>query len=126
MERSGAAGEGAGGFCGSFGSWSTTVRLGSMQGLRVRAWGLGVWGFWKPTYGDEPARYGAPEFGGLGRCVPSVTAAALLYLASRQTVSRTLCALAKGDDILRVSRGVYVATIIILFGRHGLGVHPFH
>ncbi len=54
-----------------------------------------------------------------------VTAAAFLHLADRETVSRTLCALAKDGEILRVSRGVYVATTMGRFGRHGPGVHLF-
>ena len=53
----------------------------------------------------------------------SVTAAAFLHLADQETVSRTLCALAKYGEVFRVSRGVYVATIISRFGRHGPGVH---
>ena len=54
-----------------------------------------------------------------------MTAAAFLHLADRETVSRTLCALAKGGVILRVARGVYVASIISRFGRHAPGVHLF-
>jgi hypothetical protein len=54
-----------------------------------------------------------------------VTAAAFLHLADRETISRTLCALAKCGEVFRVSRGVYVATIISRFGRHGPGVHLF-
>jgi len=54
-----------------------------------------------------------------------VTAAALLHLADRAAVSRTFCALAKGGEILRVSRGVYVATTISRFGRQGPGVNLF-
>ena len=54
-----------------------------------------------------------------------VTAAAFLHLADRENVSRTLCALAKGGEILRVARGVYVATTISRFGRQGPGVHLF-
>jgi hypothetical protein len=54
-----------------------------------------------------------------------VTAAAFLHLADRATVSRTLCALTKSGEVFRVSRGVYVATIISRFGRQGPGVHLF-
>jgi len=54
-----------------------------------------------------------------------VTAAAFLHLADRENVSRTLCALAKCGEVFRVARGVYVATIISRFGRHGPGVHLF-
>ena len=54
-----------------------------------------------------------------------VTAAAFLHLADRETVSRTLCALAKGGEILRVARGVYIATTLSRFGRQGPGVHLF-
>ena len=54
-----------------------------------------------------------------------VTAAAFLHLADRENVSRTLCALAKCGEVFRVSRGVYVATVISRFGRHGPGVHRF-
>jgi hypothetical protein len=54
-----------------------------------------------------------------------VTAAAFLHLADREPVSRTLCALAKCGEVFRVSRGVYVATIISRFGRQGPGVHLF-
>jgi hypothetical protein len=54
-----------------------------------------------------------------------VTAAAFLHLADRETISRTLCALAKCGEVFRVSRGVYVATIISRFGRQGPGVHLF-
>jgi len=54
-----------------------------------------------------------------------VTAAAFLHLADRENVSRTLCALAKCGEVFRVSRGVYVATVISRFGRHGPGVHLF-
>jgi hypothetical protein len=54
-----------------------------------------------------------------------VTAAAFLHLADRETASRTLCALAKGGEILRVARGVYVATTISRFGREGPGIHLF-
>ena len=55
----------------------------------------------------------------------SVTAAAFLHLADRETASRTLCALATGGDILRVARGVYVATTTSRFGSHRPGVHLF-
>jgi hypothetical protein len=54
-----------------------------------------------------------------------VTAAAFLHLADRETVSRRLCALAKCGEVFRVSRGVYVATVISRFGRQGPGVHLF-
>ncbi len=54
-----------------------------------------------------------------------VTAAVFLHLADRATVSRTLCALAKCGEVFRVSRGVYVATIISRFGRQGPRVHLF-
>ncbi len=54
-----------------------------------------------------------------------VTVATFLHLADRETISRTLCALAKGGEIFRVSRGVYVATIISRFGRYGPGVDVF-
>ena len=54
-----------------------------------------------------------------------MTAAAFLHLADRETVSRTLCALTKGGEILRVARGVYVETTISRFGRQGPGVHLF-
>jgi hypothetical protein len=54
-----------------------------------------------------------------------VTAAAFLHLSDREPVSRTLCALAKCGEVFRVSRGVYVATIISRFGRQGPGVHLF-
>jgi hypothetical protein len=54
-----------------------------------------------------------------------VTAAAFLHLADRETISRTLCALAKCGEVFRVSRGVYVATIISRFGRQGPGVQLF-
>jgi hypothetical protein len=54
-----------------------------------------------------------------------VTAAAFLHLADRETISRTLCALAKCGEVFRVCRGVYVATIISRFGRQGPGVQPF-
>jgi hypothetical protein len=54
-----------------------------------------------------------------------VTAEAFLHLADRETVSRTLCALAKRGEVFRVSCGVYLATIISRFGRQGPGVHRF-
>jgi len=54
-----------------------------------------------------------------------VTATSFRHLANRETVSRTLCALAEGGEILRVSRGVYVATTKSRFGRQGPGVHLF-
>jgi hypothetical protein len=54
-----------------------------------------------------------------------VTTAAFLHLANCRTVSRTLSALAKGGEIYRVSRGVYVAAIIGRFGRQGPGLHLF-
>ena len=54
-----------------------------------------------------------------------VTAAAFLHLADREAVSRTLRALAAGGAILRVSRGVYVASITSRFGRHAPPAHLF-
>ena len=54
-----------------------------------------------------------------------VTAAAFLHLADRETVSQTLCALAKCGEVFRVSRGVYVATTISRFGRQGSEVQLF-
>ena len=54
-----------------------------------------------------------------------MTAAAFLHLADRENVSRTLCALAKCGEVFRVARGVYVATIVSRFGRHGPGVDLF-
>lgn len=54
-----------------------------------------------------------------------VTAEALLHLADSENVSRTLCALAKCGEVCRVSHGVYIATVISRFGRHGPGVHLF-
>jgi hypothetical protein len=55
----------------------------------------------------------------------AVTTAAFLHLATQETVSRTPRTLAKGGEILRVSRGVYVATTLSRFGRHGPGVDLF-
>jgi hypothetical protein len=46
-----------------------------------------------------------------------VTTAAFLHLADRETASRALCALTEGGEILRVSRGVHVASTISRFGR---------
>ncbi len=54
-----------------------------------------------------------------------VTTAEFLHLADRVTVSRTLCALKKSGEVFRVSRGVYVATILSRFGRQGRWVHIF-
>ena len=54
-----------------------------------------------------------------------VTAASFLHLADRQSVSRTLCALTKGGEIFRVSRGVYVDSMKSRFGRHKPGVQLF-
>ena len=54
-----------------------------------------------------------------------MTAAAFLHLADRETVSRTLCVLAKGGEVFRVARGVYVPTITGRFGRHCPGDYLF-
>ena len=54
-----------------------------------------------------------------------ITTADFLHLADRAAVSRALCALARRGVILRVSRGVYLATVISRFGRHAPGVHLF-
>ena len=54
-----------------------------------------------------------------------VTTAEFLHLADRVTVSRTLCALKKSGEVFRVSRGVYVATILSRFGRQGRWLHIF-
>ena len=54
-----------------------------------------------------------------------VTTAEFLHLADRVTVSRTLCALRKSGEVFRVSRGVYVATILSRFGRQGPWVRLF-
>jgi hypothetical protein len=54
-----------------------------------------------------------------------ITAATFVHLADRQSVSRTLCVLAKGGEVFRVSRGVYVFTPKSRFGRHWPGDHLF-
>jgi hypothetical protein len=54
-----------------------------------------------------------------------VTTATFLHLADRETISRTLCILAKRGEVFRVARGVYVATITSRFGRHCPGDHLF-
>ncbi len=54
-----------------------------------------------------------------------VTAAAFLHLADRETISRTLRALAKGGVILRAAHGVYLAPVVSRFGRHAPHAHLF-
>jgi hypothetical protein len=54
-----------------------------------------------------------------------ITAAAFLHLGKRPAVSRALRTLAKRSEILRIARGVYVATVFTRFGRHSPGVHGF-
>ena len=54
-----------------------------------------------------------------------ITAAAFLHLGNRPAVSRALRTLAKRSEILRIARGVYLATVFTRFGRHSPGVHGF-
>ncbi len=54
-----------------------------------------------------------------------ITAAAFLHLGNRPAVFRALRALAKRSEILRIARGVYLATVFTRFGRHSPGVHGF-
>ena len=54
-----------------------------------------------------------------------ITAAAFLHLGNRPAVSRALRTLAKRSEILRIARGVYLATVLTRFGRHSPGVHGF-
>ena len=54
-----------------------------------------------------------------------ITAAAFLHLGNRPAVSRALRTLAKRSEIVRIARGVYLATVLSRFGRHSPGVHGF-
>jgi hypothetical protein len=54
-----------------------------------------------------------------------ITAATFLHLADRESVSRTLCVLAKDGEVFRVSRGICVFTPKSRFGRRWPGVHLF-
>ena len=55
----------------------------------------------------------------------TITAAAFLHLGNRPAVSKALRTLAKRSEILRIARGVYLATVFTRFGRHSPGVHDF-
>jgi hypothetical protein len=54
-----------------------------------------------------------------------IKAAAFLHLGNRPAVSRALRTFAKRSEILRIARGIYLATVFTRFGRHSPGVHAF-